>query len=80
MFVPANALTVGTIKAMYAAGLAAIRAGQASIDLAGVTAVDSTAVAAMVGWQRAAQQQGVKLDFQNLPANLQSLATLYGVA
>lgn len=80
MFRPANALTADTVKGLYAAGLAAIAAGQTSMDLGDVTAVDSTAVAALVGWQRAALQKGVKLDFFNLPDSLQSLTALYGVA
>ncbi len=73
-------LTAATVKDLYAAGLSAIAAGQTSIDLGDITAVDSTAVAALVGWQRAALQKSVKLDFLNLPGSLQSLTALYGVA
>jgi phospholipid transport system transporter-binding protein len=51
-----------------------------SMDLSGVEAVDSAAVALLLGWQRQAQAQGVSLHFENLPANLLSLAKLYGVA
>lgn len=80
MFRPASALTVGTAGAVYQAGLAAIRAGQAQIDLGELTAVDSSAVATLIGWRRTAQQQGKTLSFINMPASLHSLAVLYGVA
>lgn len=80
MFRPASALTISTAKDVYQAGLAAIRAGQAVIDLADVTTVDSSAVAILVGWQRAALQQGAAVSLVNLPASLHSLAAVYGVA
>ena len=50
-----------------------------TIDFAGVDAVDSSAVALLLEWRRQAQRLGKTLDFVNLPANLLSLATLYGV-
>jgi phospholipid transport system transporter-binding protein len=60
-------------------GLAAIGAGDAVIDLAGVEAVDSAAVALLLAWQRAASQQGKRLTFQNVPPGISSLAELYDV-
>jgi phospholipid transport system transporter-binding protein len=51
-----------------------------TIDFAGITAVDSSAVALLLEWRREAQRLGKKLEFVNLPANLLALATLYGVA
>lgn len=80
MFRPATILTTATIQPICAAGLAAIRAGQSTIDLSDVNTVDSSAVAALIAWRRAALQQGKVLSFTNLPANLRSLASLYGVA
>lgn len=50
------------------------------IDLAAVVEVDSSAVALLLRWQREAARLGKKLRFVNLPANLASLAELYGVA
>jgi len=49
------------------------------IDLAAVTDVDSVAVSLMLHWQRAATAAGRRVQFINLPAELTSLATLYGV-
>lgn len=51
-----------------------------TIDFAGVTGVDSAAVALLLEWRRLAAARGKALDFANLPANLLALAELYGVA
>ncbi len=51
-----------------------------TIDFAGITAVDSSAVALLLEWRRQAQRRGKTLTFVNLPANLLALAKLYGVA
>ena len=51
-----------------------------TIDFAGITGVDSSAVALLLEWRRQAMRRGKTLVFVNLPANLLALATLYGVA
>jgi phospholipid transport system transporter-binding protein len=51
-----------------------------TIDFAGVSGVDSSAVALLLEWRRQAAQRGKQLVFVNLPANLLALAELYGVA
>ena len=51
-----------------------------TIDFAGITGVDSSAVALLLDWRRMAVKRGKTLVFVNLPANLLSLADLYGVA
>ncbi len=50
------------------------------IDFSAVTGVDSSAVALLLEWRRMALARGKTLVFENLPANLLSLAQLYGVA
>jgi phospholipid transport system transporter-binding protein len=47
-------------------------------DLAAVTDVDSSGLAVLFGWQRAAQAQGKTLKVTNPPASLVSLAEVYG--
>jgi phospholipid transport system transporter-binding protein len=79
MFRPARTLTVNNAPAMLDAGLSAIASGQTEIDLNDLVTVDSAAVATLLAWQRAARGQNKTLTFRNLPANLQSLADLYGV-
>ena len=51
-----------------------------TIDFAGITGVDSAAVALLLEWRRQAAQRGKHLEFANLPPNLVALAQLYGVA
>lgn len=80
MFRPTLTLTVNNAKPTLEAGLSAIQSGQTEIDLAQLTAIDSAAVATLVAWRRAAAARGATLAFKNPPANLQSLAELYGVA
>lgn len=50
------------------------------VDLAGVTEVDSAAVSLLLEWQRTARAASHRVEFINIPANLQSLADLYGVS
>ena len=50
-----------------------------TIDFAGITAVDSSAVALLLEWRRQAAARAKHLEFANLPANLLALARLYGV-
>ena len=50
------------------------------IDFADVTDIDSSGVALLLHWRREAQKLGKALRYVHLPANLSSLADLYGVA
>ena len=74
-----TALTVQNAKAALDQGLAAIKAGQSVFDLGTVQVADSSAVAVLLAWKRAARKAGAALSYVNLPASLQSLAVLYGV-
>jgi phospholipid transport system transporter-binding protein len=49
------------------------------VDCAGITAVDSAAVAVLLALKRRATAQGVTLAFVNAPASLAKLAELYDV-
>lgn len=73
-------LTLANARAALADGLAAIAAGQREFDLSRVTAVDSSAVAVVLAWKRAARASGAELAIANAPDSLHSLAQLYGVA
>ena len=50
-----------------------------TIDFSAITEVNSSAVALLLEWRREAARRGKGLYFVNLPANLLSLAELYGV-
>jgi phospholipid transport system transporter-binding protein len=80
MYRPVRTLTANNAKAALDAGQQAIAAGQTHIDLGDLTVVDSAAVATLLAWQRSARGFHAELIFSNIPANLQSLINLYGVA
>ncbi len=72
-------LTHESAKAALAAGLARIAAGDTRVDCAPLAQFDSSALAVLIAWQRAAQARGAALEVLNLPAKLASLAHAYGV-
>lgn len=75
----ADSITSDNAAALLDSGAAAIRAGERQFDLSGVRRVDSSAVALLLGLQREARAAGARLEFVGLPADLLSLAELYGV-
>lgn len=72
-------LTHASANAALAAGLERIAAGATRVDCAPLTQFDSSALAVLIAWQRAARARGQSLDVVNLPASLASLARAYGV-
>jgi len=74
-----DALTFQNAQAALEQGCAALAAGETVFDLGGVQSADSSALALMLAWQRRAQAQGRVLKFINVPANVDALASLYGV-
>jgi phospholipid transport system transporter-binding protein len=74
-----EAMTFQTAHVAMEQGYAAIGAGETEFDLGGVKAIDSSAVALMLAWERKAFAVGRKLTFLNMPERLQRLANLYGV-
>ena len=50
------------------------------IDLAGVQAVDSSALSLMLEWMRRAAARKVEISFANLGPSLRSLIDLYGIS
>lgn len=80
MFQPGASLTFDNAKTTLDAGLQAIAGGQAVIDFAGLTTVDSAAVGTLLAWRRAAALHAKPLAFTNLPDNLRSLISLYDVS
>jgi phospholipid transport system transporter-binding protein len=65
---------------LLARGNELFTAPEVTLDLAGVTEVDSSALSLLLEWRREATRNGRAIRYLNLPANLQSLAGLYGVA
>ena len=72
-------VTIATIRSLLEAGEHGIAGAEVTIDLAGVTEVDSTAVSLLLEWRRQAAAADRTVRYVNLPGNLKSLAELYGV-
>lgn len=72
-------ITIDNAHAVLAEGLKHFDRDGVVVDLSQVEEVDSSAVSLVLEWLREAQRNKRKLSFINLPDNLKSLATLYGV-
>lgn len=77
-------MTLETASTLLAEGMTSIAetaaGGEAAFDLAAVADVDSSGLAVLFGWQRAASAEGKALRVANPPGNLVSLAEVYGAA
>ncbi|MDO9450786.1 MAG: STAS domain-containing protein [Rugosibacter sp.] len=76
-------VTVADASMLLAEGVAALSVGKlpvAEFDLTGVTAVDSSLLAVVFGWMRAAKLNGKSIRLTNLPPSFLSLAAVYDVA
>ena len=56
-----------------------LQPGEQVFDFSRVAVADSSAVAVMLGWLRAADQSRSTLTFAEIPPGVRSLAELYGV-
>jgi phospholipid transport system transporter-binding protein len=74
-----GAMTLPVAPALLSEGNAFLARGDAIFDLSGVTEVDSSGLAVVFGWQRAAKREGRNIRIANPPRNLRSLADVYGV-
>ncbi|MDL2283885.1 STAS domain-containing protein [Oxalobacter sp. OttesenSCG-928-P03] len=79
MSVSITSLSFSSAKGVLQTGLEAIRNGQYTFDLTGITTTDSSSIAVMLAWQRAAHAASKSIQFLNTPSNILSLAALYGV-
>ena len=72
-----GSLHFSTVSALLPLGIAAIDGGRAAvIDLAGVTASDSSGLALLVEWLSVAKVASHALRYENIPSQLQQLARL----
>lgn len=72
-------VTLDNVVELLAEGNGRFTASEVTIDLAAVTEVDSAALSLLLEWRREAGRNGRTVRYLNLPANLKSLAELYGV-
>ncbi len=72
-------LVLANANSVLQNGLLALQQGSAGFDFSTLAKVDSSAVAVMLAWARAAASSQVELSWQNLPENLLSLLKLYNL-
>ena len=73
-------VTLVNVNAVLDEGNGVFKAQSVTVDLAGVTEVDSTAVSMLLEWRRAAARDKRVIGYVNYPENLKSLIKLYGVS
>ncbi len=73
-------VTVDNVVSLLEQGREQLTSASTTFDLSGVTEVDSSALSLLLEWRRDAARNGRAVRYAQLPANLQSLAKLYGVA
>jgi len=72
-------VNMANVESLLEEGARQLTGAQVTIDLAGVTEVDSSALSLLLEWRRQALRAKRAVRYVNLPANLKSLAELYGV-
>lgn len=74
-----GSITVDNVVSLLGQGRDQFTASPLTVDLSAVTDVDSSALSLLLEWRRDAVRAGRVIRYANLPANLRSLAKLYGV-
>lgn len=77
--VPAGAGRFDAAAGLLKQGEEAVAGGANSVDLAAVAECDSSLLACILAWRRAAAARGAALALKNAPASLARIAHLYGV-
>ena len=72
-------LVMANASGLLEAGRSALQPGEQIFDFSAVTEADSSALAVMLGWLRAAALSRSTVKFAHIPAGVRSLAELYGV-
>ena len=72
-------VTLENVAQVLQEGLQQIREGARTVDLGGVTELDSSLLAMLLTWLREAKQRSSEIAFANLPQGLETIARLYGV-
>lgn len=73
-------LDFGTVVGLWNTSLPLLSKNQKLIfDLAQVTSADSSALALLLEWLKYADRERKEISFQNIPAQLQSIADVSGI-
>jgi len=73
-------MVLANASGLLAQGKSRLDAEETVFDLGKIAELDSSALAVVFGWTRAAARAGRRVRIVNAPENLLSLADLYGVA
>lgn len=74
-----GAMNLATATALLEAGNQVVAREARVFDLSQVSEVDSSGIAVVFGWMRAAARAGRKLEVVNPPESFLSMAGMYGV-
>jgi len=74
-----GAMTMAQAATLVVEGEAVCAKSDCIVDLAEVTAADSSAVAVVLGWLRCSKEAGRSIRIMNPPPSFSSLSALYGV-
>jgi phospholipid transport system transporter-binding protein len=72
-------VTLANVAALLEEGRRHVEEGVESVDLEGVTEMDSALLAMLLAWQREAKSRNRGLALANAPQALSTIARLYGV-
>ena len=72
-------MVMANARNLLEAGRAALQPGEQIFDFKQVADADSSAVAVMLGWLRAAEMLRSDVKFAKIPSGVRALAELYGV-
>ena len=73
-------VVIATVAGILAVSKSLTMADNTTVDFAQVKDIDTATISLILEWQRRALEENQTLKLVNLPANLLSLAQLYGVA
>jgi phospholipid transport system transporter-binding protein len=76
----AGEVVIDTVSTLLETSKALPIVANTEIDFSGVTNIDTSTISLILEWKRRAQKENQAIKFVNLPANLNSLTQLYGVA
>lgn len=80
MRVEADDMSLANAAQLASLGIAAIQGGDTAFDLSAVRTCDSSALVVLLAWQRTALAEGRSIEVSGVPADMLSLATVYGVS
>lgn len=72
-------MVIANARGLLEAGRSALQPGSVLFDFSAVAEADSSAIAVMLGWLRAADASQSEIRFAHIPVGVRSLAELYGV-